>query len=48
MEVWAVMSDGKFFTVYVEDASGLYANVESHGLLGEQQMGGYIPLTLIF
>ena len=29
------MSDGKFFTVYVEDASGLYSSVESHGLLGE-------------
>ena len=37
MNIWAVMSDDRFYTVYVEDASGLFNNnnMAVHGLIGK-------------
>ena len=42
MNIWAVMSDDRFYTVYVEDASGLFNNnnMAVHGLIGKLGVGG--------
>ena len=46
MNIWAVMSDDRFYTVYVEDASGLFNNnnMAVHGLIGK--LGGRLKILL--